>query len=412
VISNRFGNKDHLGVLMAFQFIRPVVIVLVAVCVLAIPVIACIAYVQRDLIEVQSEVQEWVHGKQPLNQFTELSHEDRGLAVVALLGYFSDSDPEVVHRAGESVRILLTGQNPLEPENAQIALSAAIRLHRQWGSLGVQARKESLQLAIQLVRTHLKGWSPHAPTVIDSAGDILLRCLDDESSELRLSALQEVPGLWQLPETDGVARFLVRDWMSEAYVRSCRSFLSVEPQLRSAAAWVAATAPFAEHDWDLAKLLRDSDKKVREATLRALASNSQNRLHGNRQREPVLPYLVSTDTQLQTAARTVLRQGNLSDELIDVLAALQSSESSRRASIVNMIDRLRKIGQDHQADAALLALAQDSEASVRLAFINAVDSKSSASILAQIVSLSQSDPDEQVRKAARRKMPKSKTEPR
>ena len=273
---------------------------------LLLAVVGSVAYLQRDLV-----LAHW-HARAILRSdgADESLHwilKHRPLVLPIAAEALHQDDSAACRRAGGLIRTLLADYNdPTDPDAAQLSFVTMTRLRDSLPKLRPAARREALEAAHHVLRVHLERWSPHLPTVLDSAGAVFLSSLEDEDLLVREAALRKLPSLWPAIAVDSSAGPLVREWLREAYLVAAHMMSSVEPGIRLAAGAACCHAPFSEYDAQLAMLLDDDDVAVRKGALIALGNCKRNRLHGAR-KNLVLHWLADSDADASTAAAKVLR---------------------------------------------------------------------------------------------------------
>jgi hypothetical protein len=365
------------------------------------PVVLCVVYVQREMLLARLRVGRWVDEPDSPESLRRWLIERPQLTMPLLTGRFADLETQHAQRAGEVVAAMLDSAEYLEPELVQSSFAAAASLHREYPRLPTPGRRQALALAYRLLERHLGRWSPHVPTVLDSAGQVLLASLYDEDATLKREALETLPRAWAWDAVDSSSASLVHEWLAELYNQAAKQLDSVDPRVRAAAVRALSSAPF--HEWDdrLIVMLADDDPQVRKATLQSLAEFEDERLSGGERRRQAAKFLNDRDPEMARAAERILARAGWSSGRIDLIRRMQSADAAVRASACALaVDLQRAAEPGHDATAVLLYLSRDDDASVRLAFVAAAKRAGFASFADRLARLARHDPDATVRRAA------------
>jgi hypothetical protein len=360
-------------------------------------VAGCVAYSQRDLLVAHWHVRVWLGGDDDANRVRWL-REHRTDVLPILADALNNDDPAICMRAGSLIRAILDDLGePTEPDAAQLSLVAMSTLRDEFPKLNAQARHEAAEAACILLRVHLRQWSPHVPTVLDSAGFVFASALQDADVHVKEAALRRLPEFWPFIAVDGSSGPLVREWLLSAYRTALEMLGSAEPSVRLAAAVACCMAPFSESDYRIAELLDDEDAAVRKGVLVALSECKRSRLQGEHKRL-VVPFLSDADPTIAAAAVRLLKLADVPDDSIELLRWRNSPRSAERAKSAALFVEMSKRSNKSFSPSFLFDLSYDEAADVRLAFIDAaMDSNAVTAFHDRIRTMADKDPDAKVR---------------
>ena len=360
-------------------------------------VAGCVAYLQRDLLVAHWHVRVWLRGDDDSNRVRWL-REHRTYVLPILADALKTDDPAICLRAGSLLRVILDDLGePTDPDAAQLSLVTMSKLRDEFSRLNAQARHESAEAACILLRVHLRQWSPHVPTVLDSAGFVFASALEDADLHVKESALRRLPEFWPSIAVDGSSGPLVREWMLSAYRTALEMLASGEPSVRLAAAVACCTAPFSENDYRIAELLDDDDAAVRIGVLVALSECKRSRLQGEH-KQLVVPFLIDADPMIAAAAVRLLKLADVPGDSIELLRLRNSPRSAERARSAVFYVEMSKRSKKGFSPSFLINLSYDEAADVRLAFIDAAMASNAVTAFHdRIRTMADKDPDANVR---------------
>ena len=364
---------------------------------LFLAVAGCVAYLQRDVLVARWHVHVWLHGDDDPQRIRWL-REHRTYVLPILADSLNNDDPEFCIRAGSLVRAILNDLGePTDPDAAQLSLVAMSKLRDEFPKFNAQARLEAVEAACILLRVHLRQWSPHVPTVLDSAGFVFSSALEDADLRVKEAALRRLPEFWPSIAVDGSSGPLVREWMLNSYRTATELLASAEPSIRLAAAVACCTAPFTERDYLISELLDDEDPEVRKGTLVALSECKRSRLQGEHKKW-VVEFLNDADPTIAAAAVRLLKLADVSEENIELLKLRHSSRSADRARSATISVQFSKRSKRGLAPSFLLELSYDEAPEVRRAFIEAaLESSAVSAFHDRIRVMADQDSDAEVR---------------
>jgi hypothetical protein len=366
---------------------------------LLLAVVGSVAYLQRDLVLAHWHARTFLRKDGADESLRWIrKHQHRALVLPIAAEALHQKDSAACRRAGVLVRTLLADfSDPTQPDAAQLSFVTMTRLRDSLPYLQPAARREALEAAHHVLRVHLERWSPHVPTVLDSAGAVFLSSLEDEDLLVKEAALRKLTSLWPAIAVDSSAGPLVREWLREAYLVAAHMMSSVEPGVRLAAGAACCHAPFSEYDAQLAMLLDDDDVAVRKGALIALGDCKRNRLHGA-QKNLVLRWLADADPNAAAAAAKVLRLAGVPAYRVELVALQASPQPQVRAKAAAAAMAASKKAENAFDPAPfLIALSEDEAADVRLAVVDAAAATTDESLLARFRTMAREDPDPRVR---------------
>jgi len=386
---------------MAVKWLRSGWTLTAAGAALLIAVAGCVAYVQREPLLAHWRLRSWLRGESSEARLGWM-RDHRSIILPAAAAALTNRDPATCSRAGTLVRVLLDDlADPTDPEKAQLSLVALSKVRDEFPRLIPRARKEAVESAFLLLQIHLRQWSPHVPTVLDSAGAVFTTALSDPDPMVRTATLRRLPNLWPAIALDGSSGPLLREWMLNAYGLAAAMLTDADPAVRASAAVACGSAPFVEFDYQLASLLEDDDQTVRRTVLLALEASKRSRLQGS-QKLRVVPFLGDSDATMARAAEHILKQSGVSQDRVELYKLRYSRRADERARSVALAVVLAKNSGVAKVAPFLLELSEDDSPDVRLAFVEAASQlAANPAILGRLRSMSESDPEPRVRTRGR-----------
>lgn len=369
---------------------------LVSAGLIVLTVAGCVLYAQRDQFLIHYHLRAQVSSDAPPAQATAWLIEHKALAVPTLVEEFRQADAERTRRARELVeRIMADHPDPTDPEDSHLSLALAARLHEIHASLPPHGRLASVTLSGQVLRKHLAGWSPNAPTALETAGDVLLAGLIDDDLAVKEQALLTVSEIWTWNGADNIANTLVKEWKRHCYERAVRLLGSAAPRIRAAAAAALTHTTFHEGDSALIALLEDPDPNVQKVALVSLATVAADSLNST-QKTRIMDFLHDADAEVRGAAALVLKKSGLSDAKVHLATLMKHPVATERAKVVSLAFSVPDIDPARW----VLALADDPSPAVRIAVARAASTSESPELKSRLAAMAESDPDPLVRELA------------
>jgi HEAT repeat protein len=370
--------------------------------VMAVVVVGCLLYIQRELIGVYWRVRDYcsVPAPQPeLDRWFDL-RPDMALPVLAR-ALQSPEETACRKAGGYVVRWIGTVASEPSSEASYLALSVAEQLRDDQAKLSVPGWREAIRISYQLVSIHLGHWSPYIPTLRDTAGETLLLALGHPEPEVRLAALSGLAAVWKTSPPGGASIDLVREWKHEAYYAAARQLGSENPVMRAAAASALAGAPFHEKDQTLIQTLADPDPAVQFAALSALAKDRPTRLLPDQLPFVSDLFLSSQDKAVHEQAGLLLANAGVAPRNIAALRLAAHPLPARRAQAVTELAAVARDGvAAGEIEPILIELSRDADPIVRLAFAATLKEWPGAAVRRRLAEMAGADPDPRVRAAS------------
>ncbi|CAN5893682.1 hypothetical protein BH23PLA1_BH23PLA1_33840 [soil metagenome] len=291
---------------------------------------------------------------------------------------------------------------PSAPQETKAAamIDALNGLADDFSQLGQVDRARATELTGQLLdRFRLEPAPGNWGQILPPAAELLTAALADPVAAVRASALAEVGRVWTwqpgrtMPEAEKT--FLGR-WKERLHAPLVKSLDDAEPGVRMATVQALGALPIDSLAAPALSRLRDENPAVRMQVLNSFA--------GRRDllsEEDVVPRLFDTEPAVTMAANVVLRARGLNDEQIGLAKLLYHPKPAMRVSAIALLaDRT-----DIDPVVWLVQLSYDPEESVRTQAMEALADRESTTARNRVVEMARSDPSEQVRTAARQKLP-------
>lgn len=334
------------------------------------------------------EVEEWLQAR-PL------------LTLPVLLPYLKSTDGETTQKCGEFVeRTLAAHDDPTDPGDAHISMLVAAMLDEQYSSYSVRGCQEAVDLAYRILEHQLNNWSPHVATALETAGNVVLKGLSDTNPQIRQHSLERLNDVWTWNGADDVAWSLVREWRRKTYMTAVRQLKDRNVEIRKAAVFAIAGAPFHEGDAAIIDLLQEPEPTLRRAALLALARAAEDESQISAadgltatQKELLIPFLHDEDPDVEQAARQLLLRSGVSEALIHLAKLMEHPVPAERAKVPALAFSLPDIAPELW----VVQLADDPNPAVRLAVARAAATSKHDILHAKLEQMAKSDPDPLVR---------------
>ena len=356
-----------------------------------------VAYVQREYFLVQWYAYRCVNTNDADEDAKTWLKDNRRLAVPVVLAKLREPEPDLCARAGQLLIDMVTGHaDPTHPADVHVSLALAGDLQLMYHELSDPGRAQAMWIARGILVDHLDQWSPNAPTAVATAGQVLLRGLSDRTFSVQDAALKILPEVWKWSGNDSVAHTLVMAWKRECYDNTLLLAQATERKLRADAVLALAGAPYHEGDRLIIGLMDDSAPEVQKAALQVLgfSSHAAGSLDA-RQKDQVLGFLHHEDPEIHQAARQLLLTAGVPEPMLALAELLQHPEPAQRAKVARRVFAVQGI----DPVAWLLVLADDTDASVRLAMVRAANRSADPRLRQRLAELAKDDADPDVRTA-------------
>lgn len=364
---------------------------------LIVTILGCVLYVQRDLVLVYYHTSIFLTEDEPPEGNDRWLCARPNLSAPVLLSHLSNDDHVVCRRASTLLeRILDDHPDPTNPEASHLSLAVAARLHQDYPRLSRYGRAEAVELAVRVLASQLGRWSPTVPTALETAGEVLLESLADDDLLVVERALGALAQVWHWNGTDNVASSLVRDWKQKCYRRAMGMLDGRPDPIRAWAARAITGADYHEADQALIGMLSDPNPAVKKAALLALTHTAADSLSSEKKTE-LLSFLYDPDLEIREAARQLLLKAGATELELNLATRMNHPVPTERARVVAMVLAAKGIDQSKW----LFRLSNDPAASVRFAAANAAGAATDPDLQRRLHAMADSDPDPQVRAAAK-----------
>ncbi len=242
------------------------------------------------------------------------------------------------------------------------------------------------------------GWSQ----VLKPSFDVLASGLSDPDPAVRIAALEQAGRLWLWSPGCTMAELEERQlaaWKEGVYPIVVRRLADPQAPCRAAAVHCLGLLPIDKEAAPAVAYIRDEDFTVRYQTLISFANRPT--LLGA---EAILPLLHDPVPDLGTLAEKVLKARGISQEQLGLGRLISHSRADIRASAIPML--LKR--DDIDPVIWLLHLTEDSNASVRLQAIQALDGRVTPEVRQRLQEIIAADESADVRAAAAKLVPEAR----
>lgn len=362
---------------------------------LVVTVIGCVGYMQWEHVRLRWHARRFAANDDASGASLAYLRRHAIRSMPYLAGYLAADEPGACQRIEAFwLELLQKHTNPTEPADSHVTLSLAARLHHDFDRFSAHGRRSAAAIAHAVLRTHLQQWSPNVPMALDTAGEVVCRCLADSDPQLQEAAIGRLPEVWDWDGADNVTRPITSNWKRRCYTLAAESLNHDRDSLRAQAAAALVGAPFHEADLALIDLLDDNCPDVKRAVLQALGHAADG--FSSEQKSKLVAFLHDEDADVRRAAAALLRLAGLSEAEVRLAFLLRHPVPAERARVASLAGAVID-------DPALwlLELANDNSPTVRLAVARSASNSRDPRLRDRVRSMALNDSDPNVRAMAR-----------